>query len=329
MKPSTCLAKATIGALVTASLAVVQPLRADLIISDTAADQVRRIDSTNGTLLGTFTGATLANPQGLVVRNGKLLVADQDGRRVVQYDLGTSLFESVLIPSNYLFGATGMTAPTGMTLGPDGQLYITDASRVVRWDFSASTGSVFTTGEAPSSGRGLTFGPDTNLYVAVASGNRVKRYNGTTGAFINDWAANFITSPWDLVFRKNVNGSGDLDLIVSGLRAASSATNLVFQGPFDASPGTFISGFTTGTQAPLPTGIGFGLSDHFFVADNTTGGNILEYDANGNYLGIFWDGPSNTKLSFLTFTDNFAIPEPSAAIFVFLGWLLVRRKTRV
>ena len=105
---------------------------------------------------------------------------------------------------------------------------------------------------ASTEAEGLTFGPDGNLYVSDFTNNGVYRYNGSTGAFIDE----FVTAgdpnlddPEDLVFGPDGNSDGELDLYV----ANDGDHNVVrYQGPSGASPGAFIDEFvaaSAGTNA--------------------------------------------------------------------------------
>src|SRR2546428_615567 len=77
------------------------------------------------------------------------------------------------------------------TLGPDGNVYVTDVATNNVKKFNGTTGAfigVFASGGGLNLPQGLSFGPDGNLYVASALTNQVLRYNGTTGAFMNVFA---------------------------------------------------------------------------------------------------------------------------------------------
>ncbi len=81
---------------------------------------------------------------------------------------------------------------SGVTMGPDGLLYIStfSSNRVEKYNTSGSAAGIFATGVGNNSTGSLSFGPDGNLYVAggisgdLGNGGRVFKYHGTTGALL-------------------------------------------------------------------------------------------------------------------------------------------------
>ncbi|HQV89619.1 MAG TPA: NHL repeat-containing protein [Nitrosomonas sp.] len=123
-----------------------------------------------------------------------LLVSNREGRNILRYDADTGAFIDVLVPA----GAGGMNVPYGMTLGPDGNLYVasqhteiypTVDHRVLKFD--SHTGEylgAFASDPAmiPSN---QAFGPDGNLYVTDPNANgMVFRFDGKTGASMGVFA---------------------------------------------------------------------------------------------------------------------------------------------
>jgi len=97
-----------------------------------------------------------------------------------------------------------------LMFGPDGFLYVTDAShgstpapKILRVNVSAGTvtefglypgGSVSSRGTALIAARlpsGMTIGPDNLLYVTDAANSLVSRFNSTTGAFVDDFSVSY------------------------------------------------------------------------------------------------------------------------------------------
>jgi hypothetical protein len=87
--------------------------------------------------------------------------------------------------------------------------------------------------------RGLEFGSDGNLYVTSWQTDDVKRYNGTSGEFMDNFVDppgdGGLNAPWSLVF-----GGPDGNLYV-----ISHLTNEVLR--YDKADGDFIDAFVTGT----------------------------------------------------------------------------------
>ena len=134
--------------------------------------------------------------------DGNLYVTDHSGHAVYRYNGTTGAFD----PAPDQMGATyvsdpNLVSPWGLVFGADGNLYAASFgfASVLRYQgpggltpgafinafvppFPSPNGSL----QTPT---GLRFGPDGNLYVDNDSGGNpsVKRYNGATGAYIDDF----------------------------------------------------------------------------------------------------------------------------------------------
>ncbi len=95
--------------------------------------------------------------------------------------------------------------------------------------------------------RGLAFGPDGNLYVVSYNTGGVLRYDGTTGAFLDEFVhRGSVFTPSDLAF------GPDHNLYVTG---GSFPTPGVFR--FDGTTGSFIDQFATiGKGLPIDLAVG-------------------------------------------------------------------------
>lgn len=123
-----------------------------------------------------------------------LLVSNREGRDVLRYNADTGAFVDVFIPAQ----TGGMNVPYGMTLGPDGNLYVVstrteiypgDDLRVLKFDsHSGDYLGTFASDSAMEGPADLAFGPDGNLYVADGSAN-VFRFDGNTGASMGVFAS--------------------------------------------------------------------------------------------------------------------------------------------
>jgi len=144
---------------------------------------------------------------------------------------GTVLcFDGVTRRLLWRFGARELTGGVGLAFGADGNLYVTSANQVVRFD--GRTGvflGVFASGGGLSGSLGIAFGPDGNLYVTSYNTDQVLRYNGGTGKFMDVFASD---SRHGLVRPHGIAFGPDGNLYVT------SATNKVLC--FDGKTGSFL-----------------------------------------------------------------------------------------
>ncbi len=144
------------------------------------------------------------------------------------------------------------TGFTGMRFGPDGNLYV--------WSHNADTNAPFIIGTSDilkyngldgtfmgnfipnvgayfGNGGDLVFGPDGNLYVSLIAENVVRRYDGITGAFIDDFASGGgLNGPFGLSFGPDGN-----------LYVASHGSDSVLR--YNGATGEFMDTFATVSNA--------------------------------------------------------------------------------
>ena len=104
--------------------------------------------------------------------------------------------------------------------------------------------------------RGISYGPDGNLYISSSQTDSILRYDGTTGAFIDEFVptgTGGLDNPRSLEFRDGF------------LYVASSRSNAVLR--FDASDGSFVDEFVSVGSGGLiqPRDVLFGTDNDLYV----------------------------------------------------------------
>ncbi|MGA2184574.1 MAG: NHL repeat-containing protein, partial [Bryobacteraceae bacterium] len=211
-------------------------------------------------IVGDYTDSNGVNRGFLATAPSALLVEDFTDYSIKRYDGKTGAFVDVFVAP----GAGGLSGPTHPTFGPDGNLYAGSIYTHSVKRYNGATGAYIDDFLPPGSGGGIspydvTFGPDGNLYVASGwdyspGSGHVKRFNGTTGAYIDD----FVPS-----------GSGGLDYaqgLVFGpdgnLYVADNSASAILR--YDGTTGAFI-----GVFAPVsgdPTSLNFGPDGNLYVS---------------------------------------------------------------
>jgi sugar lactone lactonase YvrE len=193
-------------------------------------------------------------------------VSSYNNNKVVRYNGKTGALIGDFVAS----GLGGLSFPTGIIFGPDGNLYVASsfAKKVIR--YNGTTGALI--GDFAASGfatinqlAGLSFGTDGNLYVSgFGNPSTVARYNGTTGALIGDFVTSNLDGFWGMEF------SPDGNLYVS-----SDNNNKILR--YNGTTGTLIGDFVTSGLSGLdhPTYLTFGPPVIYVGQDGLCGGKRL------------------------------------------------------
>ncbi|MGB3238840.1 MAG: S8 family serine peptidase, partial [Geitlerinemataceae cyanobacterium] len=203
-----------------------------------------------------------------------LFVSSNGSGEILRFDERTGDFLEVFVPE----GGGGLEVPTGLTSGPDGNLYVIDIAYddILRYD--GETGEfidVFAYGGGLSSPQDLTFGPDGNLYVSGFDNDEVLRYDGRTGEFID-----VFTYGGGLYAPKELTFGPDGDLYVAGL-----FSDAVLR--YDGRTGDFIEVFTYGGGLEDPEGLDFGPDGDLYVSSRSND-EVLRYDGwTGEFIEVF------------------------------------------
>ncbi|MDX2243151.1 MAG: PEP-CTERM sorting domain-containing protein [Leptolyngbyaceae cyanobacterium bins.302] len=219
-------------------------------------------------------------------------------------------------------GANGLRDPDAITIGPDGNVYVSvggssgsnlfdpaypQDSAILRFNLKGEFLGVAATGNGLTRPYGNAFGPDGNLYVSSFRTNQILRFDGKTGAFIDVFASdnnngfgstNGLNGPNGLLF--GLDGSlyvttqgsaneadGDLTFPFTSQVLRYSPEQVLGTKP-TTSPTVFID-----QPALLPENPGFisllGLTfapDFASLYVSDFAGGIRQYDLAGNLLDV-------------------------------------------
>jgi sugar lactone lactonase YvrE len=167
---------------VTTPAAVAVDAKGDIFIADSNADTVSEypvgsaITTTPTTIL-----SKLNAPAGLAFdASGNLYIADTGNKQILEIPAVGGVLnvsgKTTLVASTVAFAGVTLSGPTGLAVGPDGTLYISDTgnNRVVVYD-NGSTGVRATGLNSPM---GIAVDGSNALYVANTGANEVLVYNG-------------------------------------------------------------------------------------------------------------------------------------------------------
>jgi glucose/arabinose dehydrogenase len=211
--------------------------------------QVLRFNGTTGAYIDRFVAlgsGGLANPNGITFGpSNDLFVTDSSNSAVRRYAAATG----APVGTNGEFvtpGSGGLSLPYDVAWN-SGQTFFFVSSlvtdQVLRYNSNGTFNNAFITGSTISSPNGIVFGPDGNLYVSMSDGanaDRINRYNGTTGAFIDTFVSagsGSLDGPGGLAFGPDGN-----------LYVASQNNNSILR--YNGSTGAFIDIYASGLGVP-------------------------------------------------------------------------------
>lgn len=200
-----------------------------------------------------------------------LLVDNREGRNILRYDAETGAFIDVLVKA----GSGGMNVPYGMTIGPDGDLYVASTHtetypspdpRVLKFDsYTGEYLGTFASDPKMILSNSVAFGPSGDLYVAGYDGSvpTVFRFDGETGTSMGIFATGHSgDSFYDLAWGPDGN------LYVSSLVGHIDR--------FDGVTGASLASLST-SHTGSPNGVTFGPDGLLYTSDYF-GGHVDAYN---------------------------------------------------
>jgi streptogramin lyase len=213
----------------------------NLYVAGAANHVVKKYNANTGAYLGNFaTGSGLQYPRGITFGPDGNLYVSSWNPGIKRFNGQTGAFIDDFVPS----GTQYYGRPNDLRFRGN-SLYVSigDSQVIVR--HNAITGALqgAFAGGSLLDPQGFTFGPDGNLYVADAAADMIRRYDGQTGQFLDNFIVpgdSGLHGPEDVLF--NVDGSV---LVSSG----GSSSILRFNG----TTGAFLGTYASGNGLALPT----------------------------------------------------------------------------
>ncbi len=258
-------------------------------------------DACSGAHRGDLQGADLSGPQAIRQAGGYLYVVAEQAGAIHRFRADTLAYVDTPVRT------PAGTDPTGVAIGPDGDLYVGGYTSQSVLRFDGRTGALKATVVPPGSSglrgpdNGLTFGPDGRLYVPGYDSSSVVRYDPATGQ----------TTTWI------APGSGGLNKTRGILFEPGGATALVSSERsqqilrYRVVDGGFVAVFAR--PGGNPTGMGWGRDGEILVAMESQNRVVRLDAATGTVLGDRV-APSAGGLSGATFVALVDPRAPDAAV---------------
>lgn len=279
-------------------------------------------------LLSIFTLLGLAAPKA----EAALLIGNSDSNNIIVFDESTGTFQGNFTTP----GLGGLRAPDDLTIGPDGNVYVSSGgdsglnlfdpaypqdSAVLRYSPTGAFLGIAASGGGLTRPYGNAFGPDGSLFVSSFRTNEILRYDPVTGAFLGVFASdnngglgslNGLNGPNGLLFGPD----GSLYVATEGTAndakgdlAFAYASQVLRYSPEQVAGlvSTTTSSVLVDQPALLPETPGFisllGLAlsptaDSLYVSDFAAG--VRQYDLDGNLLSVL-----STNYTGTTPSNNF------------------------
>lgn len=254
----------------------------------------------SGALTQNLKGNGLINGQGVVVGpNGNLLVVNESGNNVLQYNATTGAYLGV-------FGTTS-TSSRPIEIGPDGNVDVGGDNMVERFDGMTSAYlGIFASGNGLNSVSGLAFDAAGNTYAGNAVSGGVRKFS-SSGAFISNFTSGQPTRAGAIIF----NGTHLLVANTFGNGGPSWGNQIL---EFDAN-GTLLGDFASGAMLDGPNGMKFGPDGYLYVV-NYIAGSVVRFTSTGTFVDTFLPS-SPSAFRDIAFVGDAAapstgVPEPTS-----------------